>query len=94
MDSGTEITIALLAKKIDDQARFTRSVTVMCTLAVLGVMYYTMTESFSVLPQSVVLQYMANMDTIVKEWRAAESNLTASDSHGQSGDHAKPALKK
>ena len=28
MDSGPEITIALLAKKIDDQARFTRCVTI------------------------------------------------------------------
>lgn len=77
MDSGTEITIALLAKKIDDQARFTRSVTIICTLAVLGVMFYTLTEVFTNLPQAVVLHYMANLEPIVKEWHAAESNIRA-----------------
>lgn len=75
MDSGTEITIALLAKKIDDQARFTRSVTIICTLSILGVMFYTLTEVFGGLPQAVVLHYMANIEPIVKEWKTAESNL-------------------
>jgi hypothetical protein len=75
MDSGTEMTIALLAKKIDDQARFTRSVTIICTLSILGVMFYTLTEVFGSLPQAVVLHYMANLEPIVKEWHAAESNL-------------------
>ncbi len=75
MDSGTEITIALLAKKIDDQARFTRSVTIICTLSILGVMFYTLTEVFSGLPQAVVLHYMANIEPIVKEWHAAEANM-------------------
>ncbi|HEY9754398.1 MAG TPA: hypothetical protein V6C97_04500 [Oculatellaceae cyanobacterium] len=75
MDSGTEMTIALLAKKIDDQARFTRSVTIICTLSILGVMFYTLTEVFGGLPQAVVLHYMANIEPIVKEWKTAESNL-------------------
>jgi hypothetical protein len=75
MDSGPEITIALLAKKIDDQARFTRSVTIICTLAMLGVMFYTLTEVFSSLPQAVILHAMANLEPIVKEWHAAESNI-------------------
>ena len=79
MDSGTEITIAILAKKIDDQARFTRSVVIICTLAVLGVMFYTLTEVFTSLPQAVVLHYMANLEPIVKEWHAAESNIRASN---------------
>ena len=87
MDSGTEITIALLAKKIDDQARFTRSVTIICTLSILGVMFYTMTEVFSGLPQAVVLHYMANIEPIVKEWHAAESNMHANRGQVQSGEH-------
>ena len=77
MDSGTEITIALLAKKIDDQARFSRSVTIICTLSVLGVLFYSTTEMFSSLPQAVILHYMANIEPIVKEWNAAQSNLRA-----------------
>ncbi len=81
MDSGTEITIALLAKKIDDQARFSRSVTIICTLAILGVLFYTSTEMFASLPQAVILHYMANIEPIVKEWNAAQSNLRANQSN-------------
>ena len=72
MNSG-EITVADLAKKIDDQARFTRSVSVICTLAILGVMFYTLTEMFSNLPSAIILHYMANLDKIVHEWNSIEA---------------------
>ena len=81
MDSGTEITIALLAKKIDDQARFTRSVTVICTLAMLGVMFYGLTEVFNSLPQATILHYMANIEPIVKEWHAADEAFARYQQH-------------
>lgn len=84
MDSGTEVTLSLLAKKIDDQARFTRSVTIICTLAILGVMFYTLTEIFSGLPQAVIMHYMANIEPIVKEWNIAESNMRAHPGSGVS----------
>jgi hypothetical protein len=75
MESGTEITLALLAKKIDDQARFTRTVSVVCALAILGVLFYTLTEVFNGLPQAVVLQYMSNLEPIVREWNATQDHL-------------------
>ncbi len=67
-----EITLADLARKIDDQSRFTRSVSIICTLAILGVMFYTLTEMFSNLPSAIILHYMANLDKIVHEWHAIE----------------------
>lgn len=73
MNSG-EITLADLAKKIDEQARFTRSVSIICTLAILGVMFYTLTEIFANMPSVVVAQYMANLDSIVSEWDKIEQN--------------------
>jgi len=79
MESGKEMTFATLAKKIDDQARFTRAVTIICTLAILGVLFYTLTEIFNGLPQAVILHYMANMEPIVKEWRAATSTIERSE---------------
>jgi hypothetical protein len=74
MDSG-EFTLADLAKKVDDQSRFTRSVSVICTLAILGVMFYTLTEMFSNLPPAIILHYMANLDKIVHEWNTIEANV-------------------
>lgn len=67
-----EKTISQLSRKIDEQARFTRSVIVICTLAVLGVMFYTLTELFSKLPGSIVMHYRSNLDEIVKEWKMCE----------------------
>jgi hypothetical protein len=74
MTNGKDVTLADIAKRIDEQARFTRSVSIICTLAVLGVLFYGLTEIFNGLPQAVILQYMANMEPLVKEWRAAEAN--------------------
>ena len=71
-----EISLAELAKKVDDQARFTRSVSIICTLAILGVMFYTLTEMFSNLPAAILLHYMANLEKIVYEWNVIETNAT------------------
>ena len=73
--SGVESTIAQLSKKIDEQARFTRSVTIICTLTILGVMFYTLTEMFSNLPGAIILHYMANLEKIVTEWNAIQNVL-------------------
>ncbi len=87
--TGTEITMADLAKKIDDQARFTRSVSIICTIAILGVMFYTLTEMFSNLPPAIVLHYMANLEKIVTEWNAIEN--TVGKRKGITGNPANPA---
>ncbi len=100
MNSG-EITLADLAKKIDEQSRFTRSVSVICTLAILGVMFYTMTEIFSNLPSAIIFHYMANLDKIVTEWDQIEGNKGRAHKAqqlqkenaakaGQATDHAPP----
>jgi hypothetical protein len=73
--TGTEITLADLVKKVDDQARFTRSVSIICTIAILGVMFYTLTEMFSNLPAAIILHYMANLEKIVYEWNAIENTV-------------------
>lgn len=73
MTDGTEITLATLAKKIDEQARFSRSVSIICTLSVLGVMFYTLTEMFSNLPNMIILQFMGNLERIHQEWKAIDA---------------------
>ncbi len=73
MTDGTEMTLATLAKKIDEQARFTRSVSIICTLSILGVMFYTLTEMFSNLPNMIILQFMGNLEKINQEWKAIDS---------------------
>jgi len=74
MTDGTEITLATLAKKIDEQARFTRSVSIICTLSILGVMFYTLTEMFSNLPNMIILQFMGNLEKINQEWKAIDAS--------------------
>ena len=71
-ESGTEAIIAQLSKRIDEQARFTRSVVIICTLTMLGIMFYTLKEIFTDLPSAIVLTYMGNIDAIVQEWKLAE----------------------
>lgn len=70
-----EITLAQLAKRIEDQGRFTRTIIISCTLGILALFFYAITEIYTTLPQAVVLHYMANVEPIVREWRIAESNL-------------------
>lgn len=74
--SSFETSLAQLSKKIDEQARFTRSVVIICTLTILGVVFYTMTEMFSSLPANIVLHFMGNMEKIVYEWKAIESSIS------------------
>ncbi|HNB24750.1 MAG TPA: hypothetical protein PKZ32_20180 [Candidatus Melainabacteria bacterium] len=74
--SSFETSIAQLSKKIDEQARFTRSVVIICTLTILGVVFYTMTEMFSSMPANIVLHFMGNMEKIVYEWKAIETSIS------------------
>lgn len=75
MNTKPEMTLEQLAKRIDDQARFTRNVIWLCTLTVIGVLFFTLTEIFNGMPQAVILHYMANIEPIVQEWHAAETSL-------------------
>ena len=72
-EGSLEAKVSQLAKRIDDQARFTRAVTVICTTAVLGVMFYMLSEIFGTLPPMVVTSFMGQMDTVVSMWNATEA---------------------
>jgi hypothetical protein len=81
-----EITLAELAKKIDDQSRFTRSLMIICTLIIVGFGIVALIETFNGIPSATVMQYMANLDSIVKEWDLAQASIARSK--GTSGSTA------
>jgi hypothetical protein len=69
MTDGSDSMFAQLSKKIDDQARFTRGVNIICTLAILGVMFYTLTSIVATLPDLVLATFMGNMEKVAAEWK-------------------------
>jgi hypothetical protein len=71
--SSLENKIAQLSKHMDDQSRFTRTLVVVCTTAVMGVLFYMLTEVFTTLPSVVVTTYLGQMDTIVTMWNATQA---------------------
>lgn len=76
-EKGGGMTIEQLSKKIDEQAKFTRLVSFTCTLVILGVMLYTVTEIFNNLPALVVMHYMGNLEKIVDEWKLIEATASS-----------------
>jgi hypothetical protein len=72
--TDVEKVLALLSKRIDEQARFTRSVTVICTLLILGVSFYTSTTVMTVMPQLMIASVMGNMEQLVQQWRLIEKS--------------------
>ena len=72
-DNQQEITLATLAKKVEDQDRFNRVIVIVCTLSVMGVMFFSLTEMFTNLPGTIILTYMGNLEKIVKEWDVIQS---------------------
>ena len=72
MDSELEKQFSELNKKIEDQFRFTRNVIALCTLAIIGVLIFTIMTSVDSLPTRVIFHYMSNMDNIVRQWNACE----------------------
>jgi hypothetical protein len=86
-ETSLESTVNQLTKRIDDQARFTRTVVVVCTTAILGVMFYMLTILFSDMPYMFVARYMENLEAIVKQWRA----IDALENRRRAGGGAAPA---
>jgi len=76
-ESALETQVGQLTKRIDDQARFTRTVVVVCTTAILGVMFYMLTVIFSDLSYVFVARYMENLDKIVFQWKAIQDRMDA-----------------
>jgi hypothetical protein len=46
--------LEVLSKKVDNQARFTRGVILLCTSAILAANFYTITELLAILPASIM----------------------------------------
>lgn len=76
-ETSLDSKIAVLAKRVDDQARFTRAVVVICTTAVMGVMFYMLTEIFGTLPQVMITNMLGSMDKLVYMWNATEAGAHA-----------------
>jgi hypothetical protein len=70
-------TMAALSKKIDDQSRFTRMLVVVCCLAVLASMFYSLTSLVGLLPELTLARIMGNLDSVHNEWRALEKLSTS-----------------
>ena len=73
-------TLAQLSKKIDEESRFTRVVCALCTLAIVGVLYYTMTSAIAVFPDLVLAKIMGNMQPLAKQYHMAEAAQTRTTS--------------
>ncbi len=64
--------VSQLTKKIDDQHRFTRIVTVLCCLAVIGCMSYAISSLVYAMPDLVMAKFMSNMESLHTEWKTME----------------------
>lgn len=76
-ETSLEGQLAQLTRRIDDQARFTRTVVVVCTTAILGVMFYMLTIVFAELPYVFMVRYIESLDKIVYQWRTIEERMVA-----------------
>lgn len=77
--------LSALAKEVRDQSRFTRTLMVVCTAAVLAGLFYVTTETFEKLPTMIIASYMENMEPILKQVRVYEKHMA--------GTQAAPAKK-
>ena len=64
--------VSQLNKKIDDQARFTRIVTVLCCLSIIGCMFYALSAMITTVPDLIVARVMSNVENIHTEWQAID----------------------
>ncbi|CAN5580495.1 hypothetical protein BH11CYA1_BH11CYA1_40290 [soil metagenome] len=72
-----ETQISLLSKRMEEQMRITRNLTALCTTLIVGLMFFIFCQTMEHLPSIIVLRYMSNLDSIVKEWRQTERCLNA-----------------
>jgi len=75
-DSSIEQKLAELAKSVQDQSRFTRAILLVCTSAMMAVAFWSIVQTITILPSAVVVQFMNEMPSIVKQWRFHEANQT------------------
>ena len=65
--------VADLAKHIQDQSRFTRAIVLVCTAALMAVIFYVMTEIYSTLPGVIILSFKSDLPNIIAQWRFTEA---------------------
>lgn len=68
---------AQLSKKIDDQARFTRMLVVVCCLAIVGSMFYSLSSLIATIPDLMLAKFLGNLENIQTEWQLVEQLHTA-----------------
>ncbi|SRR5579883_2147045 len=69
--------IAQLAKRVDEQFKFTRTVIVLCTLVTIGLTIFTVLLTFESMPAQITFYCMSNMEPIVKQWKQVEAAFEA-----------------
>ncbi len=71
-----EAQISQLSKRMEEQTRLTRTLIAICTTLTVGVMFFIFTLTIEHLPSIIIMQYMSNLDSIVKEWQQAERSIS------------------
>ncbi len=90
-DSETETKYAELCKRIEGQARFTRTVVVVCTAAILGTIFYVLSEIFAALPGVIIANQLEKLEPMVYQWRALERKLDERAGGGASAESSSPS---
>lgn len=71
-ESGKTIDLAALNSKIEREARFTRSLVVICTAAILGVTLVPVKIMLTDLPTIMWAEFSEHLDTLHSQWKILE----------------------
>lgn len=66
--------IAVLSRKIDDQTKFIYMLVVVCCLSILACMFYSLTQTVSVLPDLVYDKLLGNLESLQHQWRVLDKS--------------------
>lgn len=71
-ESTLETKIANLHQKVEKESRFTRSLVVICTAAILGVSLVPVKVMLADLPGLVITELMGKMPTVHATWKVLD----------------------
>ena len=71
-DESLEAKIAALHTKVEKESRFTRSLVVVCTAAILGVSLVPVKIMLSDLPQLMFNQFQSGLEVIHTHWKVLD----------------------
>ena len=86
---SVESKIAALHQKIERESRFTRSLVVICTAAILGVSLVPVKIMLTDLPNLLVGEFMSKLEVLHDHWTILDQ--TFAKRHTSSGDAPAPA---